>query len=235
MVPAPPFGLPGLVLTLLLAALVAAWVRGRRAPWSELLYAAALGAFGYAALRNVAPAVLLLAPLAAHRLGLVWSGTGSAVSGVEARRLRLAALSLGVLAAVAAVALVVARDPLDNANTPQTLLDRVAQAPRPVVVLPGYGASGAAVALGGPDVQVTVDGRADLYGREYLQRYLGLLDAEEGWPDTLAELDPDLALLHRSGPLAQQLVSRGWRTLGVEGRWVLLQAPGNVSGSATTY
>ena len=144
----------------------------------------------------------------------------------------LARLSAGIAAVGFALSLVLAatQNPVIDPDFPQKLFVQVRDNPEPQRVLNAYNIAGPLLWFGGGPSHVTVgiDGRADRYGAEYIERYqLDLIAARPDWEELFAELDPDSALLHDDDPLVEALVgTKGWVVVGDEGRWVLLHAPG---------
>jgi hypothetical protein len=81
---------------------------------------------------------------------------------------------------------------------------------------------------------VGIDGRADRYGGEYIEKYeIDLMDARPGWEDLVEELRPTSALLRKDSPLAGVLVAqKDWVVVESEGRWILLHPPGSPGWTA---
>jgi hypothetical protein len=221
-----PIALP-LVLALLVA--VWLWARGRARPSrGELVLVLAVAGFGLLSQRNVAPALLVLAPVLT---GVIARGLGEAdpVAPGTATPFRRTALALAAVGAVLGLAVAPLQPQPVDPTVPQRLLTALEAAPAPQRVLNAYNVSGPVLWFAGPPphVQVGVDGRADRYGSAYITRYLDLLAATPGWSSLLDELAPTSALLGTDDALAEVLVAqRGWVEVGREGDWVLLRAPG---------
>jgi len=60
-----------------------------------------------------------------------------------------------------------------------------------------------------PDYRVFVDGRTDLYGDEFLRRYLEVQLARPGFEETLADHDVNLILTYPDDALSAQLACVG--------------------------
>lgn len=206
----------------LVALVLVAWARSRCAvPASELVYVGGLTAFSLMALRNIPVAALLLAPVVLARLEATFPHADRVDSAAERRLLRLAvALSLAVAALLAAARV---GQPLIPASVPAALAQQLARQPGTHRVLDDYNASGAIVLWGGPRTQVAVDGRADRYGARFLGRYADLMSLSHDWAVTLAQLNPNYALLRRDAQLTAELRREGWTQLGAEGKYVLLR------------
>ena len=97
--------------------------------------------------------------------------------------------------------------------------------PKPQRVLNDYNVSGLVLFFGGERTQVGIDGRADLYGSEYIKNYVDALALRGRWKATIEELAPTSALLEADSPAAQYLISQGWFSEGQEAAYLLLVAP----------
>jgi hypothetical protein len=211
--------------------LVAGWLRSPgRVPRVEVVWALAWVAFGATAYRNVVVSVLLLAPAAVAAVDRAWGEAArrrSTPSRLWEGRLLLGGVA-GVLAitAVTSWLRVAAADPLADAPA-RRIAERLATSPTPVRVLNGYNASGVLVALGGGRVRLVVDGRADLWGQEYVERLTGVQNLAEGWEAELTALRPDAVVLPRTAPLVTLLEREGhWRRALRDGDYVLLLPAG---------
>lgn len=206
---------------LLLIVVVLAWARSTTpAPRSEVLLVLALGVFGCLAYRNTGPASVLLLPVAALRLAELVPATSSL--SVPRWVVPLVA-AMGLLAGAAEYV----RSPLLAPTTPTAIAAQLARQPAPLRVLNDYNLSGYLLYAALPAVQLSVDGRADRYGADFLHRFDNAARGGEGWQDLVVELDPQVAVLRSDEPLAQLLVADlAWRTLRTEHGWSLLASPG---------
>ena len=99
-------------------------------------------------------------------------------------------------------------------------IPRLEQSPR---VLTIYNASGAVLFYGGPTTKVSIDGRTDLYGGDYIERHVAALNLAGDFQGLLAQLDPNLALLRDASGLAWYLEHHEmWSRVLEEGEYVLL-------------
>jgi hypothetical protein len=218
-----PAALP---LVVLLAVLVVSWARGRTRPTvGELLYVGVLVAFALSAYRNLPTAALALAPAVATSLARSW-GDDLLDEDPPGRPILIGSALLVAAVLVLSVGTAASTTPAyDPAKVPVALLDRISAGDR---VLPTYNVSGAVLWRAGPPpaVLVAIDGRADRYGADYLERYAALEAGEPGWETLLDELDPTVALLRTDRALAELLVTRrGWTEIDRTEDHVLLRAP----------
>ena len=208
------WGLLGLV-----ALLVYAWARAlERAPRAELFWTGALLAFGMLAFRNVPVATLLLAPIAAQRLAQPRRLQDTTQR--ERRLLLSAGIALGVVAVLVAALGAVGGRPIPSGSP--TRLAAALNDGRPHRVLDAYNTGGIVLAFAGPHVRVGIDGRADYYGGNYINRYSDMIEMRSGWQRLFNQLDPDAAIIGDSGPLVAWLTQHGWKATQHQGEYVLL-------------
>ena len=217
-----------LPLLALLPLVVVAWARGRARPSrGELVLVLLLMAFAVTAWRNLTPAVLMLAPLV---VGILARALGEPDPWPGRLPLGRVVVGAGVAGAVLSLAVVaLLPQPVVNASVPRGLIARIAAAPGQQRVLDTYDLAGPLLWFGGhpPHVLVAIDGRADRYGADYIDRYANTVAAVEGWAQQLDELRPTVALLRTDEALSGVLVAqRGWVEVAREGQYVLLHAPG---------
>jgi hypothetical protein len=222
---------PAVGLLLMATILVIGWARSSRpTPLGLVVFTLVWVVVGMTAFRNILPAAIMLAPHAAAAL----SSAGPLRSRpVPPDRAQALAVVAGVFAVLGVIGIVVATariDPLDRA-TPVAIAERIATAPGDQRVLNAYNASGVLVAFGGDRIAVAIDGRADRYGADYIERYLDAQNLRGDWEAVLDEVDPTAAVLLADSPLAVELVEgRGWSLDLADGDYVLLSPPGQASG-----
>lgn len=211
------------LLLALVAGLVWAWSRrGVGAGHGELLYAAAVVAYGFSALRNLTPAALLLAPVVAERLAAVWPEREQL--GTTERRVLGAAQAVLVVGGVVAGTVNALTVPaVQPSSTPLAIAAALRTEPGPRRVVNGYNVSGRLLAFAGPGVQVAVDGRSDRYGNRYLLDYVGMLNMTPGWEGRFSELAPTDIVLATGTPLAYHLAGHGWHVVLTDQGYELLQ------------
>lgn len=214
--------------------LIIAWAFGKSRPSrGEVLFGLLIMLFSASAERNIMPAILLLAPLAAWRLSVAFRGPKrrEAPEGL----VTIAKPATYVFAALAVLVIVfvtVTSIPIPAGKKPLSLVQSIALMPHDQNVLNGYDISGLVLWYARPEVsqnfvRVGIDGRADRYGAAYIDQYLDMIDGKEGWQKTLDELAPSVALLPVDEPLPDLLKDRGWLEVGTEADYVLLVPPGH--------
>jgi hypothetical protein len=198
--------------------------RGRVRPSSLLL----LAATGYAALRsgrNVPFFALAAMPLLAEHSWkwLTRQAWGAWLSRPERRETAGAALkvALNVLLFVAApsalafarVGRVAARQSADEAqNYPAAAVRFMRENRPPQPVFNEYGWGGYMIWNLYPDYRVYIDGRADVYGDDYLEEFLHAHDGVAGWRAPLEREGVRTVFVRPDAPLASLLrEDKGWR------------------------
>jgi hypothetical protein len=213
-------------LLILLVLLIFVWTIGRMRPaGSELLWVFLWTLFAFTAFRNVGPATLFIAPIAAHRIDQ-WLTT----SGIFAKSVKEGLLSApfkfsiacALLFGVISTSLI---DPLKEVS-PQYIAKRLSQATTDVRIVNDYNASGVLLALGGDRIHLAVDGRADRFDPNWLARYFSMLKEPNSNYYLIDELRPNAAVLDAGSPLIWWLVeNRNWKQTMEDGRYVLVTAP----------
>jgi hypothetical protein len=199
---------------LLAAAQIHAWIRSRdEVPRSRLAWTAILVVFGFMAYRNVAVALLLLAPVVAVEVSR--PRVPSTPAPREARMLAIAVVAMSSVALLVATVTAAAVNPLPS--TAPTRLASTLDDGQPHRVLDAYNTGGIVLAFAGPDVRVGIDGRADYYGGDYIKHYGDMLDMRAGWQRLFDRLSPDAAIIDTRLPLAAWLVEHGWTEHGRQG------------------
>jgi hypothetical protein len=61
-----------------------------------------------------------------------------------------------------------------------------------------------------PDLRVSIDGRAAVYGPERFREHLTVSELEPGWQDVLARLKVNAAVVRTGSPLVSALRASGW-------------------------
>lgn len=211
------------LLTAAMVLLVAfAWSLSHGVPRSEFVTTSCLVAFSWSAVRNVAPAMLMLAPLVAHRMCIAFPGMSSRREpGWSAPAGVVAACVLTLIGLIS----IPSREHLPSDKYPTQLAAQIADLPGAQRVLNDYNVAGLVLFFAGTDDQVAVDGRADRYGADAIDAHLKLIALTGDWEETLERLSPTSALIRDDSPLAHVLEEElSWRVAGRQDKWVLLQA-----------
>jgi len=208
-------------LLALLALLVLSWGRRKGRPTvSELLWVLAWTLFAFTAFRNVGPAILFVAPVAAHRIDQWFNGR--VVKEHLGTPAFLISLSVAVGFAVLSTSLL---DPLKGV-TPRFIAQRLTNSSSDLRIINDYNASGVLLALGGDRVHLAVDGRADRFDPKWLARYFTMLKELNSNYYLLDQLRPNAAVLDSSSPLIWRLIEdRHWTRVMTDGPYVLVVAP----------
>jgi hypothetical protein len=94
-------------------------------------------------------------------------------------------------------------------------------------VLNHYNASGVLVAFGPTGIELGIDGRAERYGKQYIDAYLDVFALSgEAWPEFLAVFQPQAAIAQADQALVHYLRDDlNWRVMMEDGEWLLLVPP----------
>jgi hypothetical protein len=210
---------------ILLMLVFVAWARTITVvPWVEVLWVIGWTAVGLQSYRNVGPAVLLTAPAALVSLERLRANRDPAPARPGRRESWLLA-GTGTLivlgSSVAAVVQISTADPLTG--TPgRRIAAWVAQQPGPVRIFNNRESAGTLAGLSDGKARLIVDGRADLWGANYLDR---IMDAEDLRPGTLrnvTDFAPDAVVTRRDAALITALTADGWHVEITDRTLVLL-------------
>jgi hypothetical protein len=206
---------------------VVGWSRGRVRPTrGEVLLVLALAGFSFLAWRNLPSAALMLAPILTGSLARALGDPDPVeVAATRGARTAIVLAALGAaVGVVAATQVTLVVDP----GVPQRLIALVRDQPGQRV-LNDYDVSGPLLHFAGRPLglQVAIDGRADRYGSDYIERYLELMRGTPGWEELVDELAPTSALLRSNSPLPGILqAQRKWVVVDRAGAYILLRPPG---------
>ncbi|CAB4613397.1 MAG: hypothetical protein F2601_00105 [Actinobacteria bacterium] len=185
----------------------------------------ALFVFGASAFRNVLPATILLAPLAAATLSTLDPLRSRPVSPSEKKSLAIVAIGLISVTLMGGLWLTAQVDPLAKAK-PLTIATKLSSIAGPKRVLNTYNSSGVLAAFGGKGIKLAIDGRADRDGGPYIDRYIKAEKLEGDWQGLLTQVQPNFAVLGKDTALTYELTNhQQWKLLLTDQDYVLLQAP----------
>jgi len=209
------------LVLLVVGAVVLLWARsGRRPGWWQLLLAVAAVAATLAMNRLVPVGAALAAPLLADALQ---QRTGRRPEPAHPKEWRgLIALILAALVVAAPVASHVAQQPT---RVPLGLASQMHGIPAGSVVLDDDDLSGWLL-WSQPQLVPVVDIRSEVYSAAWLHRYVAATTAAPGWREFVRDTGARYAVLRTDSPLTGALGARlGWRTLGQDRGYTLLEAP----------
>jgi hypothetical protein len=216
--------IPNLTTALMAAIVVVAWSRSTvRVPARDVSFFIAVALIGASYNRTVAVAAIALAPLAAGAISTLMPEPGRPRAHTVAPRERWALVGLLLVFVVAAAIRVQDIRPLAT--------DRPYAATRQLDALPGRAHVLNEYTFGGwmlwaaRDTSPGIDGRSEVYGLPYVQRYLASLRLAPGWQSWLEKSDFDAAWLRRSTPLVFGLKSLGWKVVRDDGNSLILVPP----------
>jgi hypothetical protein len=208
--------------TLLLLCLLVSWVIAPPRRLGLFIFSLGVIAFSFVAVRNVASATLLLAPIAAQ-----------AASAAFAPRLgrrppsttpRWVGLVTGGLIATVVVSAAFARPAVDP-TIPWRIVHQLNSLPGPKHIVADLLVSG--IITGEvPSASVAMDTREDTYPLSYARKYLAMLDMGPGWRSTIDQADPDYVVLVSQSGLRDYLQNdRHWVVMTRDHGFVLLRPP----------
>ena len=192
------------------------------APCSEIVWMISVFLFSLQAGRNVAPAIVLMAPFVAVALQRAFGERLAAIRTPTVPRALQAATLAGAVAVT--VLLCLTQRPLVD-GLPFRIVDTLRDQPGTVRVLNSYNVGGVLTGFGAPQVSVAIDGRTDNFDPEFVHRYLAATTKLVEWREVVREVDADYAVLGKGGTLATELRHSGWTRVMVDGDFVLLEAP----------
>jgi hypothetical protein len=214
-----PSGIVGAVLLVVLLALMVAQRRDVR--WSEVLLLVAAAFFWWYALRTVAVAALVVAPLLTRYLARLQDTASVGPS----RRLEVGVLGVGSLVGLLALAVAVPSTSARPGGVPTGLSGELDRLPAGTGVLNAY-EFGGWLAWRHPDLDRTSDGLVVPYDPDYIGRLVRVQHAVGDWTDLVDDLDVDYALMPADARVSATLEADGWAVVGEADDHVLLSRPG---------
>lgn len=194
-------------------------VRRKRVSWTQAGLWACGVAWAAMSMRSVALGVIILAPLAAEALDAVLGRPRSAPGRREWRFVGAAAALSLVLAGLLAAA-----GPRTPTGVPHRLDASLSALPAGSVVY-NTDRLGGWLMWSHPALTPTSDTRVELYGPTRSKAYLAILNARPGWTVTFDAYHPAAALIEEHTALATALLARGWKRIGSDGDYVLIEPP----------
>lgn len=217
----------GLIFVLtVVATFGAAILRRMTIPPHVLIPALGFVLLGFAALRNIGAALVVLSPCLAYALGGVVHQARRAGSDRKILGATVAALGAGAIA-LAAVNFIGRSDPylLGESRFPRAAVAELREQPPGRLANP-YNWGGYLI-YRAPEFPVSMDGRNDMYGARLLERQMLLEELRPGWNEFLSDNDVRYVLWQRAAPLAEALrLVDGWSLLYEDRRAVLFERSG---------
>jgi hypothetical protein len=201
---------------------VAARTHGNHGSPAETTWMMSMFGLGLLAGRNVAPTVILMAPIAARALSEAYPHASGWLSRPRVPVLAIVAMLSG--AATLAATVHVQRGALSD-RLPHEIVAELDSRPGPVRVLNDYNIGGFLTGEGAPHISVAIDGRTDNYDAAFVDRYLGGVVQLIEWRDLVRDLDPDVAVLLAGSALDVELKEAGWSVVLRDGSYDLLEPP----------
>ncbi len=199
---------------LLLAAITAFGLSGKRADFTDLTLVALFTYLSLLAVRNIPLFALVTAPVIIRYSSAAWErwrDPAKPASALKPSGLLTAVnwFIILLLAGMALLRVVQASDPALNAAKhaealPVDAVDFLGQTEPPGPIFNNYNWGGYLI-WELPQYPVFVDGRTDLYDDEFLREYLAIYFAETDWQAKLDSYAINLALIEPGSPLADKL------------------------------
>ena len=222
----------GIVTLAFLTLAVVVLIRARLG-WADALPVAFFVAISLFAVRNLAPAAVVLAPALGRALR---PDRGDGTPADTTGRLRIGRRpvdrAFAVVLAVVGLGLVAysfSAPAYDLHNYPVRLVTRAQAAgwfAAPHRVAEQDWVGDYVAARFGSHARVFIDDRYDMYPVDVSQAYEALLHGSPGSAAVLGRFDIDVVLWDDHQPLVQILQVAGWHQIDQDGHWVLLQRPG---------
>jgi hypothetical protein len=210
-----------LAFGILLLLLVLSWAI--RPPESRglLILSLAIVVFSFVAVRNIAPATLLLAPVVADASGRAFSHWLPRAPSTVPRPIAMTLVTVITLV----VAFLAFLRPATDPTLPWHIADRLEALPQPKHVVADYLVSGFLTGEA-HSVSLAMDTRTDNFPKRFARDYLAMFKLGPHWRQTLREVDPDYAVLLSDSGFRQYLQKdRGWVLMEEEHGFVLLHPP----------
>jgi hypothetical protein len=208
--------------TLLLLCLVVSWAVAPPQRIGLFVFSLGVIAFSFIAVRNVAPATLLLAPIAAQAAAAAFE------TRLGDRPPSTVPKWVGLVAGGAVATLVVIATfarPAVEQTIPWRIVHQLQASPQPKHIVASLLVSG--IITGEvPSASVAMDTRVDNYTASYARNYLAMLAMGTGWRHTFATADPDYVVLLTSSGLRDYLQhDRHWVVMTRDNGFVLMRPP----------
>lgn len=221
-----PFGL------LLIALIGAALWAGAKIPLTSIILCMV---FGYAALRsarNIPFFALAAVPVLSREVaegirGRGWLNHPKGNSQFPERMGYINAAIIVLIVGIAGARLISAgadQAEVEKSNFPAGAVGVIASEKPAGNIYNSYGWGGYLIWKLYPEYRVFIDGRADVYGDQFIEDYLRIYRAEPGWKDQLDRRGVRLALVEPDAPIAAALSqSPDWRRVYVDAHSIMFE------------
>lgn len=198
---------------LLVGTLAAALIARARVSLAEALLLFVLGLAALRSARNVPLFALVAVPVLAAQVAALLPLLASKASAPRAlRAVNLIVLGLVVVVAAVRIAAVLGNQTnVERGRFPAAAVEWMQAHHPPANLYNSYGWGGYVIAKLYPELPAYIDGRADVHGDAFIERFLEIYRAEPGWREKLAQDGVRTVLLEPDAPLA--------RALGEEADW----------------
>jgi len=204
-----------LPLTALILSLIALPLIARRpVSRTRILLAVVFGFGALRSMRNVPLFAVAVVPLVAEQLA-AFLPTGSRSAPPKRVMSLINSLLVGIVILVAGLQVVnisLEQPDSEAENFPKAAVDWIAENRPAGNLYNTYGWGGYLIWRLYPEYQVYIDGRADVYGDEFIYDYMHIYSAQPGWEAALETDGVNTVLLQPGEPLANALLqSEGWQ------------------------
>jgi hypothetical protein len=199
---------------LLLGTLGAVGASGKRLNWTDFLLFSGTAFLSLLAGRNIATFAIVATPIFTYHLAAVLAERGWVLNPVKRVSPTMARLNIILLIIIVLGALVVIIGVLNPKSVREAqehfLPVRAAEflnSEHPTGPMFNSYNWGGYLMFAAPDYPVFVDGRTDMYGDEFLTRWLETAQGGDGWRETLDEYGINLVVVENGSGLARQLAT----------------------------
>jgi hypothetical protein len=185
----------------------------KRSSITEITLIATLGFAAFRSMRNVPLFAIVAIPvLAQHVSGIIPIRIGIATPSKWIKSTNVIILAFIVFAGIAQVNSILLNQKADERKYfPVAAVDWIKENKPSGNIFNTYGWGGFLIWHLFPDYPVFIDGRADIYGDDFMNEYLKLYNAEPDWESHLQKAGVNMVLVETSSPIADALArDDGW-------------------------
>ncbi len=216
-----------LPFALLLVSLLATSLLARaRVPLAHILLLCALGFLALRSARNIPLFVLVALPVLSAQLAAWIPLRASTQATPRPMQIINAAIVviLAVLVLVRVGSVLVNQPNVEREKFPAAAVEWIQQHRPAPNMYNSYGWGGYLIWNLYPHYQVYIDGRADVHGDAFIENFLDIYRAQQGWQTELAARDVQLVLIEPDAPLAHALANDSqWTRVFADSQSVIFQ------------